>query len=73
VSDHPGAPDGLDPEAFRAAFGVGAPGAKIHPVDGLGVALTGIQGLRELVEEHADGLEELRRRLTTLEHSTHRA
>jgi hypothetical protein len=67
VSERSRAPFGPDPEAFNTAFGVGAPGGGVHPVDGLGVTLASIQGLRQLVAEHADGLEELRARLNALE------
>jgi hypothetical protein len=60
---------GIGPSAreFREAFGVGADEGRIHPVDGVGVALAGIQGLNELVQGQASELARLRQEIEAVE------
>jgi hypothetical protein len=54
-------------EDFHAAFGVGEDQRAINPVDGLGVAMTAIQGLYQVVQEQEAVLGALEARLAALE------
>ncbi len=60
---------GIGPSAreFREAFGVGADDGRIHPVDGVGVALAAIQGLHETLREQARELARLRKLVAAAE------
>lgn len=54
---------------FNAAFGFEDDGGRIDLIRAQAVALAAIQALHELVTEHADGLDQLRRRLAARESS----
>ena len=51
---------------FRAAFGLGADGRHLAPVDTNGVALAAIQGLNQLVEEKDAQIASLEERIADL-------
>ncbi len=54
-------------EDFHAAFGVGEDERAINAVDGLGVAMTAIQGLHQVVQEQETLLAALEARLAALD------